>query len=58
MPYRVERIRFYVRKTLEGLVVVGICVMTGMKKSVEDVSHVIITVLTEFMKLFRVNRTH
>ena len=26
------------------LVVVGICVMIGMKKSVEDVSHVIITV--------------
>ena len=55
MPYRVERNPVL---TLEGLVVVGICVMTGMKKSVEDVSHVIITVLTEFMKLFRVNRTH
>lgn len=58
MPYRVERNPVLCKKTLEGLVVVGICVMTGMKKSVEDVSHVIITVLTEFMKLFRVNRTH
>lgn len=38
MPYRVEEIQFYVRKTLEGTVVVGICVMTGMKKSVESVS--------------------
>ena len=53
-----KEIQIYVKKILDVLVVAGSCVMTGMKKFVENVFHVLILALMVFMKLFRVIHIH
>lgn len=53
-----KEILIYAKKILDVPDVAGIYVMTGMKRFVEDAFHASITVLMEFMKLFRVTRIH
>jgi uncharacterized ParB-like nuclease family protein len=53
-----KEIRIYVKKILDVQDVAGIYVMTGMKKSVEDVFHAITIALMEFTKSSRVIITH